>query len=84
MIDDHTAAYSEPFADYSSLPTLLLSAFAKEKVTVALSGDGPDELFWGYRRAVNLLSVLPVYTGGIAGKHVNLLMAKLRNPAAFT
>ncbi len=52
LITDNVAAYSEPFSDYSSLPTLLLSGFTKERVTVALSGDGGDELFWGYPRTL--------------------------------
>lgn len=52
LIDPLARAYGEPFADSSALPTYLMCRQARARMTVALTGDGADELFAGYRRHV--------------------------------
>lgn len=64
--------HDQPFGDSSAIPTYLLSELTRKHVTVALCGDGGDELFGGYER----------FAAGVAASRVGRVPGPLRNGAA--
>ena len=66
------ALFHEPFGDHSSVPTLAVCALARKHVTVALSGDGGDEVFAGYRRYRwhQMAEAVRAYVPASARRHV--------------
>jgi asparagine synthase (glutamine-hydrolysing) len=78
LLPEVAAWLDEPFGDASILPTHLLSRFARDEVTVALGGDGADELLAGYptfaaERAAGLYERLPAAARALAGAAVGRL-----------
>jgi asparagine synthase (glutamine-hydrolysing) len=80
--------YGEPFADSSAVPSFYLARMARERITVALTGEGGDEIFGGYYRhqAVRLAAKLdraPLAARRLAGAGATSLGSELAHPMSM-
>ncbi|MGB9183133.1 MAG: asparagine synthase (glutamine-hydrolyzing) [Solirubrobacteraceae bacterium] len=85
MLPDLVHHYGEPFADPSAVPTFYLARWARERITVALTGEGGDELFGGYyrhqaARMAGYADRLPARARRIAGAGATRLGSELAHP----
>jgi asparagine synthase (glutamine-hydrolysing) len=78
-------AYDEPFADPSALPTFAIAKEAAKYVKVVLNGEGSDELFGGYRRAlaIQMLNQLSFLTKRLPKNSYNFLLKNMPIPKGF-
>jgi len=78
LLDDVIQASTEPTADFSIFPTLLVSQFASESLKVVLTGDGGDEPFWGYvGRFVPMLEQAAYFRKPLAIRYARIIARKL-------
>ena len=85
MLPDLVHHYGEPFADPSAVPTFYLARWARERITVALTGEGGDELFGGYyrhqaARMAGYADRLPAPARRMAGGGATRLGSELAHP----
>lgn len=84
VVPELAEIWDEPFADVSQIPTLLVSRLARRSVTVSLSGDGGDELFYGYSRYPHVdrlwsrFATVPEPVRRVAGGALTLLPSRWR------
>jgi asparagine synthase (glutamine-hydrolysing) len=81
IYNEHFENLTEPFADYSSLPTFLISKISSQKFKVMLSGDGGDELFWGYPRFNTFANSIPFFQ--IPGKTNRKIASRILKKANY-
>jgi len=77
IIPDLPKLYDEPFADSSQIPTFIVSRMTRQAVTVALSGDGGDELFAGYERYTQYKAAYEKRRSGLSRKLLTQLPISL-------
>ncbi len=79
LISQYDDSLCEPLADFSSLLTLKVCLLAKKELTVVLSGDGGDELFWGYPRFSNTNKLKYLFKYPTAIRAILILLLRLLN-----
>jgi asparagine synthase (glutamine-hydrolysing) len=78
VINQYDESLAEPLADYSSLLTLKVCEIAKQTLTVVLSGDGGDELFFGYSRMNTFWKYLPFLKMPLLKRFFTITMQRLK------
>lgn len=77
-INQYDESLAEPLADYSSMLTLKVCEMAKKNLTVVLSGDGGDELFWGYPRMHTFWKYYPYLKKSKLSRAIHIGLSRIK------